>query len=81
METTLHSFWKRNLNGWTSSKEARKIRDDDCLVAQLLRPIVIFKVCTLQVKLCNTNIDFDFEGQYFNIFGELEDWIQIKFLV
>lgn len=81
METTLHSFWKRNLNGWTSSKEARKIRDDDCLVAQLLRPIVIFKVCTLQVKLCNTIIDFDFEGQYFNIFGELEDWIQIKFLV
>lgn len=31
METTLHSFWKRNLNGWTSSKEARKIRDDDWL--------------------------------------------------
>lgn len=51
------------------------------LVAQLLRPIVISKVCTLQVKLCNANIDFDLEGQYFNIFGELEDWIQIKFLV
>lgn len=39
------------------------------LVAQLLRPIVISKVCTLQVKLCNANIDFDLEGQYFNIFA------------